>query len=120
MEIGNLPEMRCILPPPRIFQTHLRTKDILGSLGALKKQQFLVGFSLETNNELANAQGKLERKNLDAIVLNSLNDKGAGFGKSTNKITFIDKNLVSKSFELKDKAEVASDIWNEIIQRIHA
>lgn len=97
-----------------------RTKDILGSLGALKKQQFLVGFALETNDELANAQGKLERKNLDAIVLNSLNDKGAGFGKSTNKITFIDKNLVSKSFELKDKAEVASDIWNEIIQRIHA
>ena len=97
-----------------------RTKDILGSLGALKKQQFLVGFALETNDELANAQGKLERKNLDAIVLNSLNDKGAGFGKSTNKVTFIDKNLVSKSFELKDKAEVASDIWNEIIQRIHA
>ena len=98
----------------------VRTKDILRSLGAAKKQQFLVGFALETQNELANAKTKLTTKNLDAIVLNSLNDPGAGFGGTTNKITFLDKNFNSKTFELKTKAEVASDIWEEIIQRIHA
>ncbi len=97
-----------------------RTRDILHSLGEAKKNQYLVGFALETENEVDNAIGKLKRKNLDAIVLNSLNDKGAGFGTSTNKITFLDKNSDSKTFEVKDKSEVASDIWNEIIQRIHA
>lgn len=97
-----------------------RTQDILKSLGEVKKHQFLVGFALETENEVQNAKGKLERKNLDAIVLNSLNDKGAGFGTSTNKITFLDKNLISKTFEVKEKSAVASDIFNEIIQRIHA
>ena len=97
-----------------------KNKDILFSLGEQKKKQFLVGFALETENEMENAKEKLLRKNLDAIVLNSLNDKGAGFGKATNKIRFIDKNLAIKSFELKTKAEVASDIWNEIINRIHA
>ncbi len=97
-----------------------KNKDILFSLGAKKKKQFLVGFALETENEEANAKGKLQRKNLDAIVLNSLNDPGAGFGTKTNKIRFIDKNLTIKTFELKTKAEVASDIWNEIIPRIHA
>ncbi len=98
----------------------VKNKDILLSLGKAKKNQFLVGFALETENELANALQKLKKKNLDAIVLNSLNDKGAGFGGSTNKITFIDKNSSIKSFEVKTKAEVASDIWNEIIARIHA
>ncbi len=97
-----------------------RTKDILRSMGTTKKQQFLVGFALETQNELANAKSKLTTKNLDAIVLNSLNDPGAGFGGTTNKITFLDKNFSSKTFELKTKAEVASDIWKEIIHRIHA
>ena len=97
-----------------------RTKDILHSLGAVKKRQFLVGFALETENEEENAKGKLSRKNLDAIVLNSLNDTGAGFGTATNKITFLDKNSGSKTFDVKEKSEVASDIWNEIIQRIHA
>lgn len=97
-----------------------RTKDILKSLGEAKRHQFLVGFALETENELENANAKLARKNLDAIVLNSLNDKGAGFGTSTNKITFLDKNLASKTFDVKEKSEVASDIWKEIIQRIHA
>lgn len=96
------------------------TQDILASLGTLKKQQFLVGFALETENEKDNAIGKLKRKNLDAIVLNSLNDQGAGFGKSTNKITFIDKEQVSIDFPLKTKVEVAQDIINEIISRIHA
>ncbi|MGX1929125.1 bifunctional phosphopantothenoylcysteine decarboxylase/phosphopantothenate--cysteine ligase CoaBC [Flagellimonas sp. 2504JD4-2] len=97
-----------------------RNPDILFSLGEKKKNQFLVGFALETENELENAKGKLKRKNLDAIILNSLKDDGAGFGGSTNKITFIDKNLDIKTFGLKTKPEVASDIWNEIIARIHA
>lgn len=79
-----------------------------------------MGFALETENEKDNAIGKLKRKNLDAIVLNSLNDQGAGFGKSTNKITFIDKEQVSIDFPLKTKVEVAQDIINEIISRIHA
>jgi len=98
----------------------VKNKDILLTLGKAKKDQYLVGFALETENELTNALQKLKKKNLDAIVLNSLKDKGAGFGGSTNKITFIDKNSSIKSFEVKTKAEVASDIWNEIISRIHA
>jgi phosphopantothenoylcysteine decarboxylase/phosphopantothenate--cysteine ligase len=89
-------------------------------MGEQKKHQFLVGFALETDNEVENAKSKLQRKNLDAIVLNSLQDKGAGFGSTTNKVTFIDKNSNVKAFELKTKAEVASDIWSEIISRIHA
>ena len=96
------------------------TKDILASLGAIKEHQFVVGFALETNNELTNAVSKLERKNLDAIVLNSLNDHGAGFGSDTNKITFIDKMKHKVSFELKSKSEVAVDIMNEILNRIDA
>ena len=97
-----------------------RNPDILLSLGEHKKHQFLVGFALETQNELENAKDKLQRKHLDAIVLNSLKDDGAGFGGTTNKITFIDKNLEIKTFGLKTKPEVASDIWDEIISRIHA
>ena len=97
-----------------------RNPDILKSLGEKKTKQFLVGFALETQNEIENATGKLKRKNLDAIVLNSLKDDGAGFGEGTNKITFIDKNLDIKTFALKTKSEVASDIWEEIISRIHA
>ncbi|GLB51211.1 phosphopantothenoylcysteine decarboxylase [Neptunitalea chrysea] len=95
------------------------TKDILASLGDTKSKQFLVGFALETENELENAKGKLTRKKLDAIVLNSLNDKGAGFGKPTNKITFIDADSVTP-FDVKSKDEVAKDIFNEIIIRLHA
>jgi phosphopantothenoylcysteine decarboxylase/phosphopantothenate--cysteine ligase len=96
------------------------TKDILASLGAIKENQFLVGFALETENELENAKSKLIRKNLDAIVLNSLNDKGAGFATNTNKVTFIDSNFKVTAFELKSKDEVAKDILNEIISRINA
>ena len=96
------------------------TKDILASLGKMKKHQFLVGFALETNNELENAKRKLKRKNLDAIVLNSLQDNGAGFATDTNKITFIDKDLNEKSFDLKSKVEVAKDIINEILNKINA
>ena len=97
-----------------------RTPDILMSLGEIKKNQFLVGFALETQKELENAKSKLKRKHLDGIVLNSLKDYGAGFGGTTNKITFIDKNSEIKTFDLKTKSEVASDIWEEIISRIHA
>ena len=98
----------------------LPTKDILASLGKMKQHQFLVGFALETNNELENAKRKLKRKNLDAIVLNSLQEKGAGFATDTNKITFIDKDLNEKSFDLKSKVEVAKDIINEILNKINA
>ena len=78
----------------------------------------LLGFALETNDEIENAKNKLQRKNLDLIVLNSLQDKGAGFATNTNKITIIDKDLNEKPFELKSKAAVAKDIINEIISRI--
>lgn len=91
------------------------TKDTLAELGKLKKEkQLLVGFALETNNETENAKAKIKKKNLDLIVLNSLNDKGAGFKNETNKITIIDKNNKSLKFELKSKAEVAKDIVNVI------
>jgi phosphopantothenoylcysteine decarboxylase/phosphopantothenate--cysteine ligase len=96
----------------------IKTKDILASLGANKKKQFLIGFALETNNEIENAIGKLKRKNLDFIVLNSLQDKGAGFGKSTNKITIIEKNEKLTSFDLKSKKDVAIDIVNYLLQKI--
>ena len=69
---------------------------------------------------MENAKKKLKSKNLDAIVLNSLKDEGAGFGGNTNKITYIDKNNAIKTFELKTKADVAADIWNEILSTEHA
>ena len=96
------------------------TKDILASLGVIKKEQFLVGFALETTNELINALAKLKQKNLDAIVLNSLNDKGAGFSGNTNKVTFIDKEERYTPFEMKSKSDVAIDIMNEILKKIDA
>ena len=95
-----------------------KTKDILASLGNSKQHQFLVGFALETDNEIENATEKLKRKNLDLIILNSLQDKGAGFKKETNKITIIDKSEKISEFGLKSKAEVAQDIFNEILDRI--
>lgn len=99
----------------------VKTVDILKSLGAVKKKkQILVGFALETNNEKENALAKLKAKNADMIVLNSLNDKGAGFGHSTNKITIFDKQGNIKEFEVKDKKYVAKDIVNSIIENIHA
>jgi len=96
------------------------TKDILATMGRLKEKQFLVGFALETENELYNAQSKLERKNLDLIVLNSLQDKGAGFQYDTNKITILTKSNKMLSFELKSKQEVAQDIVNTILSEIDA
>ncbi len=95
------------------------TQDILASVGKIKEHQYLVGFALETNDELENAKSKLKRKNLDLIVLNSLKDKGAGFKLDTNKITLIDSNEKITSFELKSKKEVASDIFKEIIKKLH-
>jgi len=93
------------------------TQDIAASLGNMKMEnQFLVGFALETNNEEANALQKLERKNLDFIVLNSLQDEQAGFGYDTNKITLIHRSGTKKQFELKSKYSVAEDIVNEIIK----
>ena len=96
------------------------TKDILASLGKAKENQFLVGFALETSNELENAKGKLKRKNLDLIVLNSLNDEGAGFKKATNKITIIDADENCQKFDTKSKSEVAKDIFNEILKKYNA
>ncbi|KAF2326289.1 bifunctional phosphopantothenoylcysteine decarboxylase/phosphopantothenate--cysteine ligase CoaBC [Flavobacterium ginsenosidimutans] len=92
-----------------------KTKDILSSLGAIKKNQFLIGFALETENEIENAKLKIQKKNLDLIVLNSLQDKGAGFKKETNKVTFIDKNFEIEPMELKSKESVAADILNKVI-----
>jgi phosphopantothenoylcysteine decarboxylase/phosphopantothenate--cysteine ligase len=92
------------------------TSDIAGTLGQLKNdKQVLVGFALETNDELENAFSKLTKKNLDFIVLNSMNDKGAGFGVDTNKITIVDKGNNQTFFELKSKAEVAVDIVDRIV-----
>ena len=89
------------------------TKDILKSLGEKKKHQKLIGFALETDNELENAHKKLKNKNLDLLVLNSLNDEGAGFGTDTNKVTFV-RNSGNQSFELKSKVDVAKDILNAV------
>ena len=89
--------------------------DIARALGEMKSDnQFLVGFALETNDEEVNARGKMERKNFDLIVLNSLNDEHAGFGYDTNKITILDRNGYKREYELKSKTEVARDIVAEI------
>jgi phosphopantothenoylcysteine decarboxylase/phosphopantothenate--cysteine ligase len=95
------------------------TPDIAAELGKLKKSgQLLVGFALETQNGIENARGKLKRKNLDLIVLNSLEDAGAGFGVDTNKITLIDNKNTITGFELKSKTEVAQDILERISKLI--
>ena len=92
----------------------------MASLGEVKKNQFLIGFALETENEIENARLKIQKKNLDLIVLNSLQDDGAGFGKPTNKITFIDKDFNIEPMELKSKEAVADDILNKVIAHYHA
>ena len=91
-----------------------KTVDILAYLGQKKTSQFLIGFALETENEIENAKSKIQKKNLDLIVLNSLQDKGAGFGTPTNKVTFIDNNFKIETMNLKSKEEVAADILNKI------
>lgn len=96
-----------------------KTKDILASLGGIKKNQFLIGFALETENEIENAKLKIQKKNLDLIVLNSLQDEGAGFKKETNKITFIDKKFKIEPMDLKTKEAVAVDILNKVLQHFN-
>jgi phosphopantothenoylcysteine decarboxylase/phosphopantothenate--cysteine ligase len=103
------------------FQLELvKTEDILKKLGTIKKEdQCLIGFALETNNEKENALKKLQAKNADLIVLNSLNDAGAGFGYDSNKITIFDKKGGEYHFETKSKSAVAADIINTIISYCH-
>ncbi|GGF18334.1 bifunctional phosphopantothenoylcysteine decarboxylase/phosphopantothenate--cysteine ligase CoaBC [Flavobacterium limi] len=96
-----------------------KTKDILSSLGKIKKKQFLIGFALETENEIENAKLKIQKKNLDLIVLNSLQDKGAGFQQPTNKVTFIDKEFKIEPMDLKSKESVAVDILNKVIEHFY-
>ncbi len=93
------------------------TVDIAATLGGMKEEnQLLVGFALETQDEFKNAESKLQKKNLDFIVLNSLQDKGAGFGVDTNKITILSKDNKAQEFELKQKTEVAADIVKKIAE----
>ena len=95
----------------------MKTKDVLKDLGTKKKEgQVLVGFALETNNEREYALGKLKNKNLDLIVMNSLNDKGAAFGYDTNKVTIFTKSGEEIAFDTKSKKEVAKDIVDTIIR----
>ncbi len=102
--------------PEKISIKFVKTPDILAELGKRKRSdQMLVGFALETDNELKNAKLKVKNKNLDFIVLNSLSDKGAGFKHFTNKITIINKDYAMKVFDLKPKSKVAVDIVNEIV-----
>ena len=99
----------------------VKTHDIAATLGKQKSRgQFIVGFALETENEKVNAFKKLESKNFDLIVLNSLNDTGAGFGHDTNKISIIDRQQQVRSFGLKSKKELAEDIIQVIVEKLHA
>ena len=92
-----------------------KTQDILYELGKIKSEQFLVGFALENENEFENAKKKLLNKNLDLIILNSLNDEGAGFGYETNKVSIINSKNEVFNYDLKKKSAVAKDIFNHII-----
>ncbi|WP_295676272.1 bifunctional phosphopantothenoylcysteine decarboxylase/phosphopantothenate--cysteine ligase CoaBC [uncultured Empedobacter sp.] len=96
----------------------VKNPDILKSLGEIKTHQLLVGFALETNNEEEYAKKKLAKKSLDFIVLNSMQDKEAGFQKNTNKITIIDKDLSMQQFDAKSKTDVAKDILNVILNKL--
>lgn len=97
-----------------------KTIDIAATIGQRKTKQIIVGFALETNNEVANAKEKLKRKNFDFIVLNSLQDKNAGFGHDTNKISIIDRHENIKEYALKAKNDVAQDIIEAILERIES
>ncbi len=95
------------------------TRDIATELGKAKKPgQVLAGFALETGHEMNNAREKLRRKNFDFIMLNSLNDKGAGFGFDTNKISILEKDNNIRIFELKSKKEVALDIVDKLLEYV--
>ncbi|MEQ9404730.1 MAG: bifunctional phosphopantothenoylcysteine decarboxylase/phosphopantothenate--cysteine ligase CoaBC [Cyclobacteriaceae bacterium] len=95
-----------------------KNPDIALTLGKKKAKQFHIGFALETNSEAVNAKEKLQKKNFDLIVLNSLNDSGAGFQGNTNKVTFFDKHNTETKFELKSKSEVAMDIVDYTIEHV--
>jgi phosphopantothenoylcysteine decarboxylase/phosphopantothenate--cysteine ligase len=96
------------------------TTDIAATLGAQKKpRQLFIGFALETHDGLEHAKEKLDRKNLDLIVLNSLEDQGAGFGTETNRVTMIDKKGRVEAFDLKKKHEVARDIVEKTINLLN-
>jgi phosphopantothenoylcysteine decarboxylase/phosphopantothenate--cysteine ligase len=104
----------------QFFIEMIPTQDILASMGKTKKaDQVLIGFALETDNEKANAQKKLHTKNLDAVVLNSLKDDGAGFGTATNKVTLLFKNGKEQALPLKTKKEVAIDILDEAVKLLN-
>ncbi|MDE6074173.1 MAG: phosphopantothenoylcysteine decarboxylase, partial [Muribaculaceae bacterium] len=95
----------------------VKNPDIAATLGREKQPgQFLVGFALETDSEQSNAREKMHRKNLDMIVLNSLRDKGAGFGTDTNKVTIFTGEGMSVTYDLKSKPQVASDIFDSIVR----
>lgn len=97
----------------------IKNPDIAEELGKIKKaDQFLAGFALETDNELEHARAKLQKKNFDLIVLNSLRDHGAGFGTDTNKITILDRDNKIYNFGLKSKSEAADDIISLIAEKI--
>jgi len=116
------PAIQKIKKQDESYQLELvKTIDIASELGKIKKTgQLLVGFALETENEVENARKKLSSKNLDMIILNSLNDRGAGFGQDTNKISIIFKDNKINHFELKSKKEVAADIIKTIIEKLNA
>jgi phosphopantothenoylcysteine decarboxylase/phosphopantothenate--cysteine ligase len=96
-----------------------RTPDILAEMGKRKKNQLLVGFALESDNELQNAEKKLKQKNLDLVILNSMRDEGAGFKVDTNRITVLSRPGSVTTFDLKPKQEVANDIVSEIEKLLH-
>ena len=96
-----------------------KTVDIAKTLGAIKRpEQLMVGFALETDNEVENAIGKIKSKNLDMIVLNSLQNLGAGFGHDTNKISIIKRDGTMIDFDLKSKQDVAMDIMDEVVKQL--
>ena len=118
-KVDNIADQKIKKTSDKMELSLTKTKDILQSLGEVKKDnQFLVGFALESENELENAKGKMERKNLDFVVLNSINDKGATFNSDQNKVIVIDKGNNQKTFELKDKSLVAKDIFALICEKI--
>ncbi|HLQ99187.1 MAG TPA: bifunctional phosphopantothenoylcysteine decarboxylase/phosphopantothenate--cysteine ligase CoaBC [Sphingobacterium sp.] len=97
----------------------VKTKDILAEMGKRKKKnQLLIGFALETQNAIENAKAKLKRKNLDLIVLNTLEDEGAGFGYDTNQVTILDKEGEIQNFPIKSKDDVANDLLDILEKRL--
>ena len=117
-KVKNVSDQKIKKSKKELELTLSKNKDILLEISRKKSSsQIIVGFALETNNELDNAIKKLKDKNLDFIILNSLNDEGAAFNHDTNKITIIDKDLKIQNFDLKDKKDVAVDIVLEIIKK---